>query len=341
MSAPVAGLPSAPLGRTGLTVSRIGFGCAPLGDFFDRLDERQCLDTVAAAHAAGVTLFDVAPHYGNGLAEHRLGTALRGMDRGRIVLSSKVGRYMVPQRGAGPARGFTGGLPHRAVFDYSHDGTLRAVEQSLLRLGTDRLDLALIHDVDDWTHGVEGAEARFAEAMQGAVPALERLKAEGVVGAIGLGLDDHVFAERFLRAGDFDVLLLAGRYSLLEQPAAATLLPLAAAQGVGVILGGVFNSGILATGAVAGARYNYDPAPEEIMSQVARIEAVCAAHGTPLPVAALHFALGHPAVASVVLGAVHPQEVTRNIAALDAVPPAALWSDLRAEGLISETAVLP
>jgi len=342
----VTALETAPLGRTGLVVGRVGFGAAPLGDFFARLDEATAIATVSAALEAGITLFDVAPHYGNGLAEHRVGTALRAVPRDRFVLSTKIGRVMEPAAAAGapaapPPRGFVGGLPHRPRFDYSYDGVMRSFEQSLLRLATDRIDILLIHDVDDWTHGPEGAEARYREVMDGGLRALDELRRAGVVRAVGLGLDDHVWCERFLRDGDFDVFLLAGRYSLLEQPGGETLLPLAAARGVGVILGGVFNSGILATGPVPGARYNYEPAPPDVLARVGRIAAVCADHGVALPHAALRFALAHPAVAAVVLGAVTPAEIARNLAAAAAPIPAALWADLRTAGLIAEDAPTP
>lgn len=337
-------LPRATLGRTGLTVSRIGLGTAPLGDFYARLDEHEAIATVEAALAGGITLIDTSPHYGNGLAEHRAGTALRTVARDAVVLSTKVGRVMEPSRRgavAPPARGFVGSLPHRPQFDYSYDGTLRAMEQSLLRLGTDRLDLVLIHDVDSWTHGEAMIEVRYREALDGATRALGDLKAEGVISGFGLGLDDHEMAERFLGDAEYDVILLAGRYSLLEQPALATMMPKAQAAGTALILGGVFNSGILATGAVPGAKYNYETAPAEVMARVARIGAICTAHGVALPHAALQFALAHPAVASVVLGAVTPSEVTRNIAALRAEIPAALWSDLKAAGLLEPGAPVP
>lgn len=332
------------LGETGLRISRIGFGTAPLGDFYERLDEREAISTVESALQAGINLIDTSPHYGNGLAEHRTGTALRSVPRDQVVLCTKVGRVMEPQRHgdpAPPARGFVGSLPHRPRFDYSYDGTMRSVEQSLLRLGTDRIDLLLIHDVDPWTHGEDQIETRYRAALEGATRALSDLKAQGVIAGYGLGLDDHDMAERFLGDADYDVILLAGRYSLLEQPALATMMPRAEASGTALILGGVFNSGILATGAVPGAKYNYDTAPPEVLARVARIEAICAAHAVPLPHAAVQFALAHPAVASVVLGGVRPAEVARNLAALETVIPSALWSDLKAERLLAAEAPTP
>src|SRR2546425_2146888 len=334
-------VPRRALGRTRLQVSVLGFGTAPLGDLFVQLDDDTAIGTVERAFGLGVNLLDTSPLYGNGLAEHRCGAAIRRVPRQDIIVCTKVGRWMDPFHGRDDGSGFVGGLPHRAVFDYSYDGTMRSVEQSLLRLGTDRLDLLLIHDVDVWTHGLDAIDERFREAMAGAYVALDRLRGEGVVAGIGIGVNEADMCVRFAQAGSFDTMLLAGRYSLLEQPALEQFLPLARQQGIAVLLGGVFNSGILATGAVAGAKYNYREAPPDIMAKVGRIERVCAAHGVALPTAALHFGLGHPAVASVVLGAQSPQEVERNVAALSSAVPAALWSDLKAERLLDPDAPGP
>jgi len=341
-------LPFRRLGRTQLRVSAIGFGSAPLGDLYAKLDEEGAIATVKAAVTAGVTLFDTSPHYGNGLAEHRVGAGLRGVPRDSYVLSTKVGRWMDPLRSGGTAvapgaaaPGFAGGLKHKAVIDYSRDGTLRAFEQSLLRLGAERIDIVLIHDVDVWTHGEQAIEARFKEAMEGAYVALSRLREEGLVKAIGVGINETRMCERFARAGDFDAMLLAGRYTLLEQGALDGFLALAAQKGIGLMLGGVFNSGILATGAVAGAHYNYRPAPPEILAKTGRLEKVCRAHGVALADAALRFPLGHEAVASVVLGAVSAEEISRNTASLARAIPAGLWSDLKAEGLLRPDAPTP
>jgi D-threo-aldose 1-dehydrogenase len=333
--------PRRKLGRTGLEVSIFGIGTAPLGDLFVRLDDATAIATVERAFALGINLLDTSPLYGHGLSEHRCGTMIRRVPRRDIVVCTKVGRWMDPLHGRGDGSGFVGGQPHRAVIDYSYDGTMRSVEQSLLRLGTDRLDLLLIHDVDIWTHGAAAIENRFREAMSGAYVALDKLRAEGRVAGIGVGVNEAEMCVRFAQAGSFDTMLLAGRYSLLEQPALAEFLPLAQQQGMGVMLGGVFNSGILATGAVRGAKYNYQDAPPEILARVTHIERVCAAHGVALPTAALQFALGHPAVASVVLGAQSPVEVERNAAALGSEVPAALWSDLKAEHLLDADAPVP
>jgi D-threo-aldose 1-dehydrogenase len=339
---PLSAVPRRVLGRTGLQVSVLGFGTAPLGDLYAKLDDATAIAAAERAFELGINLLDTSPLYGRGLSEHRCGTAIRRLPRQDIVVCTKVGRWMDPfHLPSDEASGFIGGQPHRAVVDYSYDGTMRSVEQSLLRLGTDRLDLLLIHDVDVWTHGVDAIEDRFREAMAGAYVALDRLRGEGVVAGIGIGVNEAEMCVRFAQAGSFDTMLLAGRYSLLEQPALEHFLPLAQQRGIGVMLGGVFNSGILATGAVKGAKYNYQDAPPEILAKVARIERVCTAHGVALPTAALHFALGHPAVASVVLGAETPQEVERNVAGLSSAVPAALWSDLKAERLLDPDAPVP
>lgn len=334
------------LGRTGIKVSPVGFGTAPLGDFFERLDEATAIETAVSAVACGMNLIDTSPHYGNGLAEHRVGTALRSVAREDVVLSTKIGRVMSPASRHGeppppPPRGFVGGLPHRPAFDYSYDGVMHSFEQSLLRLGTDRIDILLVHDVDPWSQGEDMVEARYQQVVHSGFRALDALRSQGLVRAIGLGLDDHEWCERFIRESDFDVFLLAGRYSLLEQPAVSSLLPLALERNIGVMLGGVFNSGILATGAIDGARYNYAAAPPDVLARVARIERVCSAHGVKLAHAAVQFALSHPAVATIVLGAVHPDEIARNLSAITALVPEALWSDLKSEGLLDPAAPTP
>ncbi|OKO76504.1 pyridoxal 4-dehydrogenase [Bradyrhizobium sp. AS23.2] len=334
-------LPTRTLGRTGLSVSCLGFGAAPIGDLYQVLDEGRAIDAVIAAHDVGMNIFDVAPLYGHGLAEHRCGTALRGVPRDDFLLSTKVGRWLNPLVERGTGSGYVGGLPHGAIIDYSYDGAMRSIEQSMLRLGVGRIDVLLIHDVDAWTHGEAAVETRFAEAMEGAYRALARLRADGVVKAIGVGVNDVAMCERFASAGDFDVMLLAGRYSLLEQGAAHTFFPLAQRKGIGLLLGGVFNSGILATGAREGARYNYSAASEAVLARVRQIEAVCSAHDVSLPDVALQFVLAHPAVSSVVLGAVSPAEVRQNAARLSRRVPSGLWGDLKSERLLSLEAPIP
>lgn len=329
------------LGKAGIAVSQIGFGGAPLGDLFAYLDEDAAVSTVAAALDAGVTLIDTSPLYGHGLSEHRIGAALRRRPHAHTVLCTKVGRVSDPFLARGRETDYVGGLPHRLRFDYSYDGAMRSIEQSLLRLGVARLDIVLIHDVDIWTHGAAAIDARFEEAVAGAYRALLRLRDEKAIAAIGVGVNEADMCMRFAERCDIDCVLLAGRYSLLEQPTADAFLPLAQARDIGVMLGGVYNSGILATGAVADAKYNYKPAPPAIREKVARIEAVCRHHGVKLADAALRFALAHPAVASVVLGAVSPAEIASQQASLAAKIPSALWADLVAHGLLDACLPVP
>ncbi len=328
-------LPKRRLGRTDLDVSVLGFGSAPIGDIYAVLDDEIAIETGMRALALGITLVDTAPLYGHGLAEHRLGTVLRRGATAETVVQTKVGRLLVPPPGGRttPSR-YVGGLPFDVVHDYGYDATMRSVEHSLLRLGRARLDTVLIHDADPMTHGPIEGPKRFAEAMAGAHAALDKLRGEGTIRGFGVGMNDATTAAMFLREGDFDCILLAGRYSLLDQSALMDVLPLAARKGVGVMLGGVFNSGILATGAIAGAKHDYLDAPPEVLARVRAIERVCLANGVPLAVAALHFCLGAPAVASLVLGAATPCEVERNVAALSVDVPNALWRDLVAEKLL-------
>ncbi|MFM7345092.1 MAG: aldo/keto reductase, partial [Tagaea sp.] len=269
------------LGRTGIETTALGFGTAPLGDLYARAAEATAIATIETALRAGLGLVDTSPLYGHGLAELRLGAALRRLPGAKPVLSTKVGRVMDPWRPRGDGSGYAGGLPHAARFDYSYDGALRSLEQSLLRLGIDRIDIALIHDLNVATHG-DALDARFEEARTGAFQALARLRDEKVVRGVGVGVNDWEMCVRFARAADIDCVLLAGRYSLLEQPAAVEFLPLALERKIGVMLGGVFNSGILATGPLPGAMYNYRPAPPDILARAAKIEAVCRTHGVAL-----------------------------------------------------------
>jgi len=329
---------------TDLMFSALGLGTAPMGDLYELLDEKTSIATVEQAYASGVRVFDTSPHYGNGLAESRIGAGLRRARREEVIVSTKIGRVMDPF-GQPPARnkdayspGFVGGYPHAPHFDYSYDGTMRSVEQSLLRMGLSRLDVVLIHDCDVWTHGKADAGRRFKEAMEGAYRALDKLRSEKTVAAIGFGINEADTCVKFAQAGDFDLAMMAGRYSLLIQNGLAEFLPLALEKKMGVMLAGVFNSGILATGAIPGAKFEYAPAPIEVMDRVRKIEAICATHGTPIRRAALQFAMAHPAVVSVVLGAVKPGEVEANAIDSEQNVPAGLWADLKSAGLLDSAA---
>jgi D-threo-aldose 1-dehydrogenase len=330
-----------PLGRTNVQVPRIGFGGAPLGNLFARVAEDDARAALAAAYDAGLRYFDTAPLYGHGLSETRMGETLSQRPRDSFVLSTKTGRLL--HRVAGnkiDGDGYVEMPPYEAVYDYSYDGTMRSVEQSLERLKLDRIDILYIHDIDVWTHGAEQPR-RYREAIGGAFPALDRLRSEGTVGAIGVGVNEWQVTERCARDADFDCFLLAGRYTLLEQEALASFLPLCVGRKIGIVIGGAYNSGILATGAVEGAVYNYKPAPPEILKRVSRIEAVCRRHNVPLAAAALQFPLHHPAVVSVIPGARTQGEVQSNLTLLATAIPDALWRDLKAEGLLREDAPVP
>jgi D-threo-aldose 1-dehydrogenase len=331
-----------PLGKSGVAVTQLGFGGAPLGDFSALLPEAEAIATVEAAHAAGLTLFDTSPLYGHGLSEHRFGHVLRQKKRDSFVLSTKVGRWLRAKPEKEIDRGwFKGGLNFEAIVDYSYDGTMRAFEQSLQRLGLNRIDVLLIHDVDIWTHGPEGYEQHFRTAMMGAYRALDALRRAGTIAAVGIGVNEIAPCLRFAAEGDFDCFLLAGRYTLLEHAALDDLLPVCERKGIGIMLGGPYNSGILATGAIPDAKYNYKPAPPQVMERVARIEAVCRRHHVPIAAAALQFPLGHTSVSSIIPGAVAPAEVERNKGLIAMPIPADLWAELKHEGLMPASAPVP
>ncbi|WP_034269874.1 aldo/keto reductase [Actinospica robiniae] len=316
-------------------VSRLGFGGAAIGNLFAQVDDDAAAEAVNAAWADGFRYFDTAPHYGLGLSERRLGEALRPRPRGEYVLSTKVGRILEPLAGEIPEglrddEGFDVRRTHRRRWDFSGDGVRRSIEESLQRLGLDRIDIAYLHDPDDH------AEQALAEAY----PALEKLRAEGVVGAIGVGMNQSALPARFVRETDIDVVLLAGRYTLLDQSGLAELLPAAAERGVAVVLGGVFNSGLLADPRQA-ATYDYAPAPEPILRRALEIERVCLEHGVPLRAAALRFGFGHPAVISALIG-VRDAGQAEDCAALAGVAiPTELWEDLRTRGLLSPDVPVP
>ena len=331
------------LGSSPLQVTELGFGGAPLGDLYAKLEEQQALDTVRCAYDIGVRLFDTAPLYGYGLSEHRVGHALRQWPRDSFVLSTKVGRWLKPESPDNIDRGqWAGGLDFQPVYDYSYDAVMKEIEQSMQRLGISRIDILLIHDVDVWTHGTrELTDQYFKQAMEGAYVAMDELRAAGVVKAIGVGVNEADMCTRFAKAGDFDCMLLAGRYTLLEQGALDGFLPLCEEKDIGIMLGGPFNSGILASGPIPGAKYNYRDAPPEILERVGRIQTVCDRHNVPLAAAAIRFPLGHPKICSIIPGAVSPAEVKRNAQIINTAIPEDLWAELKHEGLVREDAPLP
>ena len=330
---------STPTGPLPLTV--IGFGGAPLGNMYTAISDDEAAAALNAAWDEGLRVFDTAPQYGVGLSEARFGRALAARPRNEYVLSTKIGRLLRDCRpGEAPPSHFID-TPRRTFdYDYSYDGVMRSHEASLGRLGLDRVDILFVHDVDVMSHGSrEASDARVRELFdRGGYRALDELRSAGIVRAIGAGVNEWEVCETLLGLGDFDGFLLAGRYTLLEQDALTSFLPLCERRNVGIILGGPFNSGILATGAVPGARYNYAEAPPDVMARVARIDAVCRSHGVRLIEAALQFVLLHPAVKTVIPGANSADQVRGNLALLEKRIPPGLWSDLKQEGLLRSDA---
>ncbi|MBV8474382.1 MAG: aldo/keto reductase [Hyphomicrobiales bacterium] len=327
-----------------LHFTELGFGAAPIGNLYRPLTEKEARATLDVAWTDGCRYYDTAPLYGLGLSETRLNGFLRAKPRGGYLLSTKVGRLLElcpPDQRTRPGAFFE--TPsRREVFDYSYDGVMRSLEFSLERLGVDQIDILYAHDVDVFTHGSQvAADARFRELMEGGYKALVKLREAGVIKAFGAGVNEWQAAEKLARAGDFDVFLLAGRYTLLEQDALESFLPYCVEKKIGVVIGGPFNSGILATGPKRGAFYNYAPAPADIVERVRRIEAVCKAHKVKLAEAALRFPLSHPAIVSVIPGGQKPSEARRNAEMLDAQIPAALWRALKTEGLLRPDAPTP
>lgn len=325
------------LGNGGLTFTEIGMGTAPLGNLYRAISEAEAEAVLERAWEGGVRYYDTAPLYGLGLSETRLNRFLRGKPREDYVLSTKVGRLLkacAPDKRDGFGKWFD--VPARnEVYDYTYDGVMRSLEFSLERLGVDRVDILFVHDIDLFNHATpERLQAKLDELMAGGYRALVELREQGVIRAFGAGINEWQPCQWMAERGDFDIFLLAGRYTLLEQEALESFLPLCEARGIGIVIGGPYNSGILATGPRPGAFYNYDPAPPEILERVGRIEAVCARHGVRMLDAAFRFPLLHPAVVSVIPGGQGVGEMESNLAAVGAETPPALWADLKAEGLM-------
>lgn len=319
----------------GVRLSALGLGGSMLGNLYRATTDEEGAAALAAAWEAGVRYFDTAPHYGLGLAERRLGRLLAGRPRDDFVISTKVGRLLIDVPDGADRlddEGFVVPATARRVWDFSADGVQRSIESSLERLGTDRVDVVFLHDPDD----------HWQAAVSEGYPALARLRDEGVVGAIGAGMKQSAMLTRFVRETDMDVVMVAGRYTLLEQSALADLLPAAQARGTAVVAAGVFNTGLLATARPRpDAKYEYDDAPLTLRQRAQRMAELCERHGATLPAAAIQFPFGHPAVASVVIGAADGAEMRANAAAHAAVVPEAVWADLRAEGLIPADVPVP
>lgn len=332
------------LGRTGVALCQLGLGAAPLGDLFSVVPDDVAAATVDAAWQAGVRYFDTAPWYGRGQSEHRIGRALYRRPREDYVLSTKVGRVLRASRDAARfERGmWAGGLPFPHRFDYSYDGIMRAFEDSQQRLGIADIDLLIIHDLDLWHHRTpDSVRAYLTQLFTGGWRALEELKQAGVIRGIGAGVNELGMMPRFLDLVPLDFFLVAMPYTLLDQEVLDVEFPRLLAEGVGVVIGAVFASGVLATGAVPGAKYKYADLSPEVAVKVERMAGVCARHGVPLAAASLQFPFGHDAVASVIPGAISPEHVTRNVASFRHAIPPDLWAELKHEGLLREDAPTP
>jgi D-threo-aldose 1-dehydrogenase len=319
-----------PLGRTGLRVSRLGVGGTPFGNLFRPISDDDLGAAFEAAWDTGLRFFDTAPQYGGGLSEQRMGALLKTKPRNAYVLSSKVGKLLRPTPdGRAPEGIFAHGLPNEIVYDYTYDGTMRSIEASLVRTGHDRFDIVLIHDVNRRYHG-DAVWDVYEIARTGACKALAELKDEGVIAGFGPANRELDVNIRFVREVDFNCMMLPTRFTLLDQSGADELLPLCEARGIGVLLAGAFDSGILATGAVPGATYTYAAAEPSVLARVARMEAICRAAGVPLAAAALQFPFRHPSIASVVTGMANRAEVEANTRLMATPIPDALWAELLA-----------
>ncbi len=323
-----------------IPLTRLGLGTAPLGNIYAPVPEPDADATLEAAWSEGLRLFDTAPLYGRGLAETRLNRFLRGKSRNSYVLSSKVGRLLkrAPPGTLGAQTHYFDTPSREVIFDYGYDGVMRSVEASFERLGVDRFDILYAHDLGADTHGDRAAaNQRLGEFLDGGMKALDELRSAGIVDAIGAGCNEWEVCEELARSADVDIFLLAGRYTLLEQTALKSFLPLCHEKKIAIIVGGAYNSGLLA----GASTYNYRPAPPEILARAAHLRTIAARHGVPLEAAALSFPLAHPAVVALVVGAVTADQVTRNVRHFATSVPDAFWTDLVTEGLLSANAPRP
>lgn len=330
------------LGNTNIHLSSLGFGAAPIGDLFENLDERSCYDILENAFNSNFNLFDTSPFYGNGLSEHRTGNFLKTVEEESYFLSTKVGRYLTPEKNQKIDRGaWAGGLNFKLNLDYSYDGVMRSFEQSLLRLAVSKIDICLIHDVDKFTFGNE-VDYYFKLAMNGAYKAIQKLKEEKVIKAIGVGLNDADICAKFANEGDFDCMVLAGRYSLLEHESALNdFFPIVDKQNIGIILAGVFNSGILAKGIGDNITYNYDKIPNHIREKYIIVSEVCDRYNVPVPAAALQFSYANKLISSMILGMDRVEQIKQNISFFNHSIPEDLWKELIEKKIIDERCPTP
>jgi D-threo-aldose 1-dehydrogenase len=331
------------LGTSDVMVPQLGFGGAPLGELYVKISEADSMATVGAAWDGGIRYFDTAPWYGRGLSEHRMGAGLYDKPRDEFLISTKVGRVLhAPIPPTWRPTDWAGGLPFALTFDYGYDAVMRSFEDSLQRTRLTRLDILVIHDLDFWYHQTEPrVNAYLNQLATGGYRALAELKASGAIGAIGAGINETGMIPRFLDLVDLDFFLVALRYTLGEQSALESEIPRASEKGIGFIIGGVFSSGLYATGPMPGAKFNYQDASQEELDRAGKIKAICDRHGVPLAAAALQFPLHHPNVVSVIPGGFKPEHVTANIEAMRHPIPDALWAELKHEGLIRADAPTP
>jgi D-threo-aldose 1-dehydrogenase len=329
-----------PLPRAALAVPTLGFGAAAIGNLYATVTEEAAGAAVEEAYRRGIRLFDTAPYYGYGLSEQRLGHSLTGLHADDVLISTKVGRLIVAGAPGEPSDDGFAVSGRRAVFDYSRDGIMRSFESSLRRLRRGSVDILLLHDVGRETHG-ERHEEMLRRALDEALPAMAQLKSSGACRAIGIGVNEQQACLEVMARFDLDCILLAGRYTLLEQEGAAAVLAEAVRRGVGILAGGPFNSGLLASPEAPGATYNYRLAGEDIQRRARDIYAICAAEGVDVGAAALQFPLAHPAVVSVIAGMRSPAEVSSAVSRARAAVPASLWPRLREAGLLTVGAPTP
>lgn len=341
MSIQTPEIPTSLIGNTSLAVTRLGFGAATLGNLYQAMDTTTALAAVSSAWGHGLRYFDTAPYYGFGLSERRLGDALRD-HADSYIISTKVGRINKPIAKASNKYGFCSPMPFEPIYDYSYDGVMRSFEDSIQRLGLSRIDIIFMHDIGRLTHGDKNTEL-FATAMDGGYKAMNELREQGLVKAIGLGVNECEVCEEAMEYGDFDCFLLAGRYTLLEQNALNTFLPKCEAKNISIIIGGPYNSGILAKGTKSETTptYNYAPAPEDVIARVKSIESVCDEFNVPLSAAALQFSLSHPTVASVIPGLSKPSRIHSTVEQFFLPIPSEFWQCLKQKGLIMENAPVP
>ncbi len=329
------------LGNSDIFLSSIGFGGAPIGNLFEKLDEATCYKTLESCNDSNINLFDTSPYYGNGLSEHRIGNFLKTLEPDSYYLSTKVGRYLTPEKQENIKRGkWAGGLNFISNIDYSYDGVMRSFEQSLHRLAASKIDICLIHDVDSYTHG-EKVDHYFKIAMNGAYKAIRKLKDEKVIQAIGVGVNNSDICKQFAEEGEFDCMLLAGRYTLLDQSALDDFLPIAEQKNIGIILGGIFNSGILAKGIGDNITYFYDKIPENIKIKYNKILRISKSYNVPLQAIALQFCYANKQVSSMIIGMDRKEQINENISNLNFQIPNDLWEELKDSNIIDKRCVLP